>query len=378
LLHFFIKPLRVFTWDPTEPIATRPLAIQINGTWLSYGWDLTKNICELYGTTGYISTAYTYTPFGKVTASGSVTQPIQWSSEVWDEEFALVYYNWRYYYAKAGRWLSQDIVFDGHNIYKCCSNKMYLVDNLGLSSPDLGTSKELGDCCYIFTIKVDAVGFNYSSGQTFLKSMTKNQIMKETSVGHTWIRLENTIEQEIIEGGHSGEDPEIREPGIDDENFETYGDGVYALMNMYNNGETAPFPHIPEADPQNPIRWLWHIYQDGHWAEGSGGHEKVTSECSWCISKNEYEKAHRYIDEVKKNIKYYGLTGNQCTSTAAKIAKKAGVNVNPYVILSLPRSLSEKNILWTNPKYNRITFALPDKMQDIMKHAGNDRVKSCR
>lgn len=111
---------------------------------------------------------------------------------------------------------------------------------------------------------------------------------------------------------------------------------------------------------------------------GSGGHEKVTSECSWCISKNEYEKAHRYIDEVKKNIKYYGLTGNQCTSTAAKIAKKAGVNVNPYVILSLPRSLSEKNILWTNPKYNRITFALPDKMQDIMKHAGNDRVKSCR
>ncbi len=63
------------TWDPTQPITTRPLAIQKDGTWYSaparlasqdsrsqvcsrlgvwllkshpaYGWDLTKNICEL-------------------------------------------------------------------------------------------------------------------------------------------------------------------------------------------------------------------------------------------------------------------------------------------------------------------------------------------
>ena len=78
------------TWDPSQPVATRPLAIQISGTWHTYGWDLTKNICELYGTTGYISTTYTYTLFGQVTASGSVTQPIQWSSEVRDEELGLL------------------------------------------------------------------------------------------------------------------------------------------------------------------------------------------------------------------------------------------------------------------------------------------------
>jgi hypothetical protein len=40
------------TWDPTQPIATRPLAIQIDGTWFTYGWDLTKNVCELYSSTG--------------------------------------------------------------------------------------------------------------------------------------------------------------------------------------------------------------------------------------------------------------------------------------------------------------------------------------
>ena len=87
--------LWLITWDPTQPIATRPQTIQKDGTWYSaparlasqdsrsqvcsrlgvwllkshpaYGWDLTKNICELYGSNGYIRTAYTYTPYGEVT-----------------------------------------------------------------------------------------------------------------------------------------------------------------------------------------------------------------------------------------------------------------------------------------------------------------------
>ena len=42
------------TWDPTQPIATRPLAIQKDGTWYTYGWDLTKNICEVYRPNGNI------------------------------------------------------------------------------------------------------------------------------------------------------------------------------------------------------------------------------------------------------------------------------------------------------------------------------------
>ena len=46
-------------WDPTQEIATRPLAIRENGVWYTYGWDLTKNICELYGQEGFIRTIYT-------------------------------------------------------------------------------------------------------------------------------------------------------------------------------------------------------------------------------------------------------------------------------------------------------------------------------
>lgn len=45
-----------------------------------------------------------------VSASGSVTQPIQWSSEFNDTELGLIYYNYRHYNPVDGRWISRDIV----------------------------------------------------------------------------------------------------------------------------------------------------------------------------------------------------------------------------------------------------------------------------
>ena len=98
-------------WDPTQPVATRPLGIRKDGTWYTYGWDLTKNICEVFGSDGYIKTAYTYTPYGSVTANGNVTQPIRWSSEYNDTELGLVYYNYRHYNPASGRWTGRDLFF---------------------------------------------------------------------------------------------------------------------------------------------------------------------------------------------------------------------------------------------------------------------------
>ena len=95
-------------WDPTHSVATRPLVIRKDQTWYTYGWDLTKNICEVYGPNGNIRTIYTYTPYGTVTAEGDVTQPIQWSSEMHDTELGLVYYNYRYYNPTDGRWTRRD------------------------------------------------------------------------------------------------------------------------------------------------------------------------------------------------------------------------------------------------------------------------------
>ena len=70
---------------------------------------MTKNICELYGSNGYIRTAYTYTPYGEVTESANgVYQPIQWSSEYNDTEIGMVYYNYRHYNPMEGRWIGRD------------------------------------------------------------------------------------------------------------------------------------------------------------------------------------------------------------------------------------------------------------------------------
>ena len=122
--------LWLITWDPSQATATRPLAIQKDGTWYTYGWDLTKNICEVYGQHGYIRTNYTYSPFGQVTATGDVTQPIQWSSEYHDTELALVYYNYRHYNPTDGRWLGRDRI-EEINLYTFTKSPLLMIDILG-------------------------------------------------------------------------------------------------------------------------------------------------------------------------------------------------------------------------------------------------------
>ena len=127
--------LWLVTWDPTQPTATRPLALQKDGTWFTYGYDLTKNICEVFGPAGYIRTAYSYAPFGAVTESGDVSQPFQWSSEFYDSELDLVYYNYRHHSPAHGRFLSRDPIAEqgGLNLYAFVGNDSYISsDTLGL------------------------------------------------------------------------------------------------------------------------------------------------------------------------------------------------------------------------------------------------------
>ena len=128
--------LWLLTWDPTQSIATRPLAIQKDGTWYTYGMDYSKNACEIFYSNGYIATNYVYSPFGEVTASGSIFQPIQWSSEVYDHELGLVYYNYRHYNPAIGRWISRDFASTEHekSLYTYIGNRCDLYDVLGLFS----------------------------------------------------------------------------------------------------------------------------------------------------------------------------------------------------------------------------------------------------
>ena len=131
------------TWDPTQPTATRPLAIQKDGTWYTYGLDITKNVCEVFGTTGYLATSYTYSPYGEVITTGNVSQPVQWSSEFRNEELDLVYYNYRDFNASQGEWFVRDAAESSNNLYRYSYNRpICLIDFLGLKEVYHATNLE--------------------------------------------------------------------------------------------------------------------------------------------------------------------------------------------------------------------------------------------
>ncbi len=142
-------------WDPTQETATRPLALQKDGSWFTYGHDLTKNVWEVFGPSGYIRTSYDYAPFGAVTATGDVSQPFQWSSEFYDSELGLVYYNYRHYSPTEGRFLSRDPIEEqgGRNLYAFVKNRSIdVIDKQGkisimtVTGPDYDVSPN-ASCC---------------------------------------------------------------------------------------------------------------------------------------------------------------------------------------------------------------------------------------
>ena len=137
------------TWDPSQSIATRPLAIQKDSTWYTFGLDLSKNICETFGLSGYIASNFSYAPYGEVSFTGNVEQPIQWSSEVMDKELALVYFNWRYYNPTTGTWNCRDyeIQFGEGSLYCYVSNNPFNNDILGLKWKKVKGKKHLYKAC---------------------------------------------------------------------------------------------------------------------------------------------------------------------------------------------------------------------------------------
>ena len=134
-----------FIWDPTEPVATRPL------TWTTpttnhespitnfYTHDGNKNVSEVIASDNGASAHYEYAPFGAVTVScgtSAATNPWRFSSEYAEDDTATVYYNYRHYEPVMSRWLSRDPIEElgGTAFYVFCGNgSVCEFDVLGLS-----------------------------------------------------------------------------------------------------------------------------------------------------------------------------------------------------------------------------------------------------
>ena len=96
-------------WDPTEPVATRPLVWLDEGK-VSYCFhDGNKNVVG--GLSNLVRnerlTTLDYTPFGALLTARE-TAPWQFSSECLDFELGLSYFNHRHYDCINGRWIARD------------------------------------------------------------------------------------------------------------------------------------------------------------------------------------------------------------------------------------------------------------------------------
>ena len=121
-----------YVWDPTEPIATRPLVfLPASGEIAYYFHDGNKNVSDLVDIHGSVI-HYDYTPFGTSTPFATSENPFGFSSEFYDKQLALVYYNYRHYSPISGHWMGRDLILQPTSPYNFLRNKApFLVDYLG-------------------------------------------------------------------------------------------------------------------------------------------------------------------------------------------------------------------------------------------------------
>jgi len=130
--------LQTFIWDPTEPVATRPLVWNRDTSSAYYSHDANKNVSEVVSGEGEVSARYEYAPFGSVLVihgEMASSNPWRFSSEYDDDISGLVYYNFRNYNAIYGRWVGRDPVAEKGciNLYCMLENQiLYSYDFLGL------------------------------------------------------------------------------------------------------------------------------------------------------------------------------------------------------------------------------------------------------
>jgi len=132
--------LQTFVWDPTEPVATRPLVWNRDASSAYYSHDGNKNVSEVVATDGVTCAHYEYTPFGEVLVMRGVeaqSNPWRFSSEYAEGDSATVYYNYRHYEPIAGRWMCRDLFLRYRQVveeYLFCNNvfRGQSIDILGL------------------------------------------------------------------------------------------------------------------------------------------------------------------------------------------------------------------------------------------------------
>jgi len=163
-----------------------------------YMVDGNKNIVGLVDEAGAIANSYEYSPFGKlINEVESVEQPFKFSSEYFDSETNLCYYNYRYYDPNGGKWLKRDPIAEegGYNLYCFIQNNpVYGVDLLGLRNENYIPGNG-----YSFGKKEGTryrLKFEIDGSKKDRKILPRNTILLENStMQKAWADFKNRIEK---------------------------------------------------------------------------------------------------------------------------------------------------------------------------------------
>jgi len=200
--------LKKFIWNGDTPFSIHDTTAY---TTYYYTLDVNKNISELLDASGSVVAHYEYAPFGKlIKSSGYYAEAnyFRFSSEYYDEETGLVYYNFRYYNPSLGRWTKRDDIEErgGLNLYAMLRNDtVSLSDYLGWAPPiapewgqwrlksvivDDSMSADMVKVVYVMTANWE-IKLNYKckeciKGKEKLVSHTKNFFESKNIDGGPW------------------------------------------------------------------------------------------------------------------------------------------------------------------------------------------------
>lgn len=236
--------LNTYHWDAREQIATRPVIMtQWTGDTprrLAFLHTGNKDVRHLVDEEGNTVAAYTYDAFGGITEEfgpAAPANPFRFSSEYYDEELGLIYYNFRHYNPADGRWISRDPLEEKEtfNLYSFVrNNPVSAIDKLGLSTAPIAS----------ITYKITWGGENLSTG----KSINFNVGVQSGPDG--WKR------DSLYPHLDAGIGVSYRLGTVGDKNggFGSWDANIYALVGLRSGISDKNWRYnIPSSDSLNPF-----------------------------------------------------------------------------------------------------------------------------
>jgi RHS repeat-associated protein len=152
------------------------LMLNISGTNCFTAYDGNGNITALINATDKsLAARYEYSPYGELLrATGLLAHqnPFRFSTKFLDDESGLIYYGYRYYGSRIGKWLNRDPKDEsgGNNLYLfLCNSPIHLLDPDGQKSKGFAFWAALGESIMQFGLL--ATGHDMSKGASVTVAM---------------------------------------------------------------------------------------------------------------------------------------------------------------------------------------------------------------